>query len=235
MTKDEIMLQLSKMGTEQTKKTHIRHGAKEPLYGVKVGDLKTIQKKIKKDYKLSLELFDTGNADAMYLAGLIADETKMTKKDLSGWAKQSNWKMISEYTVAWIAAESNFGWELALEWIESPNETIASSGWATLSSIVAIKNDKDLDIAHIEKLLSKIEKEIHTAQNRVVSTMNGFIIAVGSYVIPLSPKALNTAKKIGVVVVNVGDTDCKVPDAANYIDKVINSGKLSKKKKEARC
>ena len=80
MTKDEIMLQLSEMGTEQTKKTFIRHGAKEPLFGVKVADLKTIQKKVKKDYKLSLELFDTGNGDAMYLAGLIADETKMTKR-----------------------------------------------------------------------------------------------------------------------------------------------------------
>ena len=235
MTKDEIMLQLSKMGTEQTKKTFIRHGAKEPLYGVKVGDLKTIQKKVKKDYRLSLELFDTGNADAMYLAGLIADETKMTKNDLNLWAKQSNWSMISEYTVPWIAAESNFGWELGLEWIASPKETIATSGWSTLSSLVAIKVDNELDLDHIEKLLSKIEKEIHTAQNRVVYTMNGFIIAVGCYVTSLSDKARNTAKKIGVVVVNVDNTDCKVPEAMSYIDKAIISGKVGKKKKEARC
>ena len=235
MTKDEIMLKLSKMGTEQTKKTFIRHGAKEPLFGVKVADLKTIQKKVKKDYKLSLELFDTGNGDAMYLAGLIADETKMTKKDLNVWAKQSNWTMISEYTVAWIAAESNFGWELALEWIASPKETIASSGWSTLSSLVAINVDNDLNLDYIEKLLSKIEKEIHTAPNRVVYTMNGFIIAVGCYVTSLSEKARNTAKKIGVVVVNVGDTDCKVPEAISYIDKAIKSGKVGKKKKEARC
>ena len=41
-----------------------------------------IQKKVKKDYQLAKDLYATGNADAMYLAGLIADEDKMTKKDL---------------------------------------------------------------------------------------------------------------------------------------------------------
>ncbi len=235
MTKDEVMQQLAQLGTEQTKKTFLRHGAKEPLFGVKVADLKIIQKKVKKDYTLSLELFETGNADAMYLAGLIADETKMTKKDLNTWAKQADWHMISQYTVAWIAAESSHGWELALEWIKSPKENIASSGWATLSSLVAIKLDVQLDIPQLETLFSIIEKDIHTAQNRVKSTMNGFLISAGCHVASLSDKAKKTAKKIGVVMVDMGDTACKVPDAISYIDKAISSGKLGKKKKDARC
>ena len=229
------MQQLAQLGTEQTKKTFLRHGAKEPLFGVKVADLKTIHKKVKKDYKLSLELFETGNADAMYLAGLIADETKMTKNDLNIWAKQANWYMISEYTVAWIAAESSHGWELALEWIKSPNENIASSGWATLSGLVAIKPDKQLDIPHIETLFSIIEKDIDKAQNRVKSTMNGFLISGGCHVAALSEKAKEVAKKIGAVMVDVGHTACKVPDAICYIDKAIGAGKLRKKKKQARC
>lgn len=109
MTFDEIMKYLADHGSEQTKKIFLRHGAKEPFFGVKVGDLKPIQKKIKKDYELSKKLFDTGNSDAMYLAGLIADETQMTKVDLEHWANNAYWYMISEYTVAWIAAESGHG------------------------------------------------------------------------------------------------------------------------------
>lgn len=235
MTSHEIMQQLAQLGTEQTKKTFLNHGAKEPLFGVKVGDMKPIQKKIKKNYSLSLELFATGNADAMYLAGLIADETKMTKKDLHTWAKQANWNMISEYTVAWIAAESSHGWELGLEWIASDKENIASAGWSTLSNWVALRQDNALDLKQIEKLLLKAEKEVHTAQNRVRYTMNGFIISVGCYVIPLSDKAKRTAEKIAKVKVDVGKTACKVPDAVSYIDKVISMGRLGKKKKEARC
>lgn len=80
MTVEQIMKDLEKMGTETVKKIFINHGAKEPLFGVKVGDLKKIQKKIKKNNELSLQLYKTGNADAMYLAGLVADERQIQKK-----------------------------------------------------------------------------------------------------------------------------------------------------------
>jgi 3-methyladenine DNA glycosylase AlkD len=123
MNLPEVMKELETMGNEQTKKIFSRHGAKEPLFGVKVGDLKKIVKKVKKDHHLSLALYETGNSDAMYLAGLIADESKITKKQLQNWAENANWYMISEYTVAWITAESPYGHELGMEWIESEEET----------------------------------------------------------------------------------------------------------------
>ena len=67
----EIMQQLEQFGNETTKRIYKNHGAKEPLFGVKVGGLKKIVKKVKKNHELSLQLYDTGNSDAMYLAGLI--------------------------------------------------------------------------------------------------------------------------------------------------------------------
>ena len=107
MTVDEIMSQLKEMGSAQTVKTFASHGAPvDRMYGVKVGDLKTIVKKVKKNHDLSLALYSTGNSDAMYLAGLIADEKKISKADLKEWAQNAPWYMITEYTVAWIAAES---------------------------------------------------------------------------------------------------------------------------------
>lgn len=65
--------------------------------------------------------------------------------------------------------------------------------------------------------------------------MNIFIIAVGSYVVSLTDEAIKTANKIGQVMVDVGDTSCKVPSAVDYIMKVKNRGSLGKKKKMARC
>lgn len=82
------------MGDEQTRKTLARHGAPANIYGVKVGDMKTIVKRVKKNHELAIGLYDSGNSDAMYLAGLIGDETKMTKADLNRWAKNSTWHMI---------------------------------------------------------------------------------------------------------------------------------------------
>jgi 3-methyladenine DNA glycosylase AlkD len=230
-----ILKELEGLGSAQTVKTFSKHGAPENMYGVKVGDLKVIVKRIKKNYQLAIDLYNTGNSDAMYLAGLIGDETKMTKADLNKWAKKSSWYMISEYTVPFVASESPYGWELALEWINSNRENVASAGWATLAGYISITPDEKLDMKAIEKLLDIIKKDIHGSLNRVRHTMNGFVIAVGSHVPALTKKAKEIAVSIGKVNVNMGDTACKVPDALTYIQKVESMGKVGNKRKTARC
>lgn len=235
MNFQDVMQELEAMGNEQTKKIFTKHGAREPFFGVKVGDLKKIVKKVKKNHELSLELFQTGNSDAMYLAGLITDENQITRAQLSDWAEKAYWYMISEYTVPWIAAESKYGWGLAMDWIESKKENIASSGWATFSSLVSIKPDEEIDTQELATLLDRVQKEVHDAPNRVRYTMNGFVIAVGSYIPELTKKAVKIAAAIGKVDVEVGGTSCKVPLASQYIEKIKAKGTIGKKRKAARC
>src|SRR6185312_9411974 len=98
MTVDEIMTQLQANGSASIKNILLKHGVKEPFFGVKVEFLKTIQKKVKTNYQLAKDLYATGNADAMYLAGLIADDPQMSKADLQTWVKQAVSINISEYT-----------------------------------------------------------------------------------------------------------------------------------------
>lgn len=234
-TANDILKELESMGSASTRKTLLKHGMQENSFGVRVGDMKTIVKRIKKDYQLAIDLYNTGNSDAMYLAGLIGDEKKMTKADLNKWAKKSPWYMISEHTVPFVAAESPYGWELALEWINSNRENVACAGWATLSLIAGITPDENLDIATLDKLLDIIAKDIHQSANRVRHTMNGFVIAIGGYVAPLHAKAKAVAKAIGKVHVDVGGTACKVPDAREYIQKMEEKNAIGKKRKNARC
>src|SRR5215510_10589237 len=104
MTAKKIVAELKNVGSEQTRKTWMRHGAQEPCLGVKVEDMKKIQKRVKMDYQLALDLYDTGIADAMYLAGLIADDAKMTKKNLQKWVENATWGMVAEFTVPWVAS-----------------------------------------------------------------------------------------------------------------------------------
>ena len=235
MTAEEIVAELKPLGGESCKKILLKHGIQEPVLGVKIEYLKKFQKRIKKDYRLALDLYDTGIYDAMYLAGLIADDDKMTKKDLNQWVQKANCASLCDYTVAWVAAHSPHGWELAREWIESKKETVATCGWATLGGLVAITDDSELDLTELKQFLKRIQATIHQQPNRVRYTMNGFVIAVGSYVKALTETALQTAAKIGPVKVDMGDTACKIPDAAQYIEKVRERGSLGKKKKTLKC
>ena len=234
-TCEEIMAELEKLGSAQTKKTLMRHGAPEPIFGVKVGDLKPIQKRIKKNYELALELFATGNSDAQYLAGLIADESRMTKSDLNKWAREAKWYMISDFAVAWVASESPHALDLGMKWIDSKKERIASAGWCTLSSYCSVTPDEAIDLKVFKALLKRVVEEIHDEKNEVRHVMNGFVIALGSFVEPLHEDALKAAKKIGSVAVDHGETACKTPMASEYLAKVVKMGRLGKKRKTARC
>lgn len=235
MTTKEILSELEKYGDEKTKNTYITQGAEEPLFGVKVQDLKKILKRTKKNHELSIELYGTGNYDAMYLAGLMADEKQITSEQLELWVSQAYFSYLSEYTVPWVAAETVYGFELGLKWIQSDIETIASAGWGTLAYYAAVHEDEQLDTKVYIKLLETVEKEIHEAQNRVRYGMNGFVISVGTYVESLTEKSKDVAMKIGKVTVDVGGTACKVPLANDHIDKVIAKGRIGVKRKTARC
>jgi 3-methyladenine DNA glycosylase AlkD len=231
----DIMSELQAKGSEQTRKTFQRHGAPQAMFGVKVGDLKPIVKRIKGQQQLACDLYDTGNSDAMYLAGLVADGSQMNKRQLNAWAKGATWYMIAEYTVPGVAAESPHARELALKWMDAKKESVAACGWCTYAGIVATREDGELDLEEIKRLLNRVVGEINAAPNRVRYCMNGFVISVGTYVKPLLKEAKAAAKKIGKVEVDMGDTACNVPLATEYIAKVEKMGRVGKKRKSMKC
>jgi hypothetical protein len=69
----------------------------------------------------------------------------------------------------------------------------------------------------LAKHLEVIERDIHTAKNRVRHSMNSALISIGVRNEKLQKKALAAAARIGKVEVDHGDTDCKTADAAQYI------------------
>jgi len=236
MTAKEILAELKPLGSESYKKLLFKnYGVQEPCFGVKIGDLKKIQKRIKKDYQLALDLYDTGNYDAMYLAGLIADDERMTKKDLQRWVEKAYAGALPGAAVAWVAAGSGYGRELALEWIDSMKPLVAAAGWATLSSLATLKADSELDLPELKRLLQRVQKTIHKAPDAVRYAMNWFIIAVGSSVKPLTEFALQIGEKIGRVTADMGNNSCEVFYAPDYIRKVEKHGSLGKKRKTVKC
>jgi hypothetical protein len=237
LTVPSILAQLKSKGSEQTLKIYARHGIDpQRAYGVKVADLKVIAKAVRGQQALACELLSTGNVDAMYLAGLIADGSKLSADQLNAWADlAAGLQMVSEYTIPWLAVEHPQARTLALQWIDSPKEHIASSGWTTYAGLVSILPDSALDLAEIQSLLDRIVRQVSGVPNRVRYCMNGFVIAVGGYVVPMVKQAKAVARQIGTVKIDVGETACKIPLAIEYIEKIESMGRTGKKRKTLRC
>lgn len=236
MTAKQILAELKPLGSESYKRMLCRnHNVSGPCYGVKIGDMKKIQKRIGTDYQLARDLYATGNYDAMYLAGLIADDARMTSADLQDWVKQAEGGALAGATVAWVAAGSPHGWDLALKWIDSDKSHIAEAGWSTLSHLATTKPDDQLDIKKMLGLVKRVEDDIKEAPHRVRYAMNGFLISVGSSVAPLTDTVLAAAERLGQVAADLGNNDCQIPFAPDYIRKVASLGKIGKKRKTAKC
>lgn len=78
MNVEMVMQELEALAKERLKNMYMSNGAREPLFGVATGEMKPIFKKTKLNQSLAEQLYATGNYDAMYFAGIIAEPNAMT-------------------------------------------------------------------------------------------------------------------------------------------------------------
>lgn len=215
-TASEVLQQLEALGSEQTRRTYLRHGATPPLFGVKFADLYKLQKRLGTDHALAEQLWATGNADARNLAALIADPTRTTRKAAEAWLKGLTTGGLID-AVAGLVASGPDALACAAAWTTSKDEWRAHAGWTVVGRLAGDPNVPD---ATLLPYLAAIEPQIHGAPNRAREAMNRALIAIGGRSDALARTATAAAKRIGTVEVDHGDTDCKTPEAVGYIAKI---------------
>jgi len=102
--------------------------------------------------------------------------------------------------------------------MKSPDESLREVGYGILGA--RLKDDPaSVGDADAEKVLATIEKEIHRSPNWARRAMNGALISIGVFKPAFRKKAIEAARRIGKVEVDHGETSCKTPDAAAYMEK----------------
>lgn len=216
MTLEQVMLALEEAGSAQTRKTYARHGATEPMFGVSFATLKLLSKRIKVDQELAEALWSTGNFDAQNLAVKIADPATISSRELDRWASTPTAQMCGAY-VAHLAAESPHGPAKADKWLAAKDEPTRFAAWSLVAALAMI--NESIDDPWFADRLAEIEKSIHSAPNAQRYAMNSALIAIGCRNDSLRRSANAAARRIGIVEVDHGDTDCKTPIAADSIQK----------------
>lgn len=222
MNAQEILATLEKLGKPQTAAIYKRHGSGDNVFGVLTSEIAKLQKKIKVDHALAMELWKTENAEARILALQIADPEKLTRADADGLVKDEPVKAGPVHFLgcylSGLLARSPIAEETMRAWMKSPDELPREVGYGILG--FRLKDDPgSVSDAEAEKVLATIEEEIHRSPNRARYAMNGALISIGVFKPTLHQKAIEAAKRIGKVEVDHGETNCKTPDAVPYIEK----------------
>ncbi|MES1041738.1 DNA alkylation repair protein [Peribacillus simplex] len=235
MNLEMVMEELEALGKERTKKMYISNGAHEPLFGVATGAMKPIVRKIKINQHLAEELYSTGNYDAMYFAGIIADPKAMTESDYDRWMDAAYFYMLSDYVVAVTLSESDIAQEVSDKWIASGEELRMSAGWSCYCWLLGNRLDVEFSESKISTMLDLVKNTIHDSPERTKSAMNNFLYTVGISYVPLHEKAVETAKAIGIVEVKREKKKSSFLNAYESIQKEVGKGKLGFKRKHVRC
>ncbi len=216
MTTNEVIQKLKSMGTEQTRKTYRRHGVQGELFGVSYAGYSALKKQIRVDADLAGQLWKSGNHDARILATMIVDPAEGLRL-LDDWVKDLDSYPIVD-ALATFAAQTAVDAKKVEKWMNSKDEWTGSFGWTLFARLA--REDAHFSDASLASYLDVIERNIHRATNRVRHSMNSGLISIGARNKDLQKKALAVAARIGKVEVDHGDTDCKTPDAAQYILKI---------------
>ncbi|MBA9028278.1 DNA alkylation repair protein [Peribacillus huizhouensis] len=232
---ETVMRELESLGKERMKKMYISNGAHEPLFGVATGAMKPIAKKIKINQRLAEELYATGNYDAMYFAGIIADPKAMTESDFDRWMDAAYFYMLSDYVVAVTLSESDIAQDVADKWIASGQELRMSAGWSCYCWLLGNRPDNEFSESKISNMLDIVKNAIHDSPERTKSAMNNFLYTVGISYLPLNEKAIETATEVGTVEVKREKKKSSYLNANESIQKEIDKGKLGFKRKYVRC
>ena len=218
MNLKSALRELKRRGTAQNRKVYRRHGVGENMYGVSFADLRLLAKQIKIDQDLAVQLWATGNHDARVLATLIADPARFDAKTLDAWSK-----VLSDYVItdqfAGLVARTSYWRKKAEKWHTARGEWIGRAGWDLVGQLAL--HEPALPDSYFEPYLIEIETGIHQQKNRVREAMNNVLIAIGVRNAALQAKALSAARTIGPVEIDHGETNCKTPNAAEYILRTV--------------
>jgi hypothetical protein len=232
----EVMAELAGLANERVKKRYLSLGARQPLWGVATGAMKPLLRQIGHNQALAEQLYATGNYDAMYFAGVIADPAAMTEADFERWIAAAYFPMLAEGVVAVTLAEADCWRSVADHWIDSDQDLVASAGWSCYQWALEWRPDRHFDPAQIAERLERIVATIHDQPDHRRAVMNNVVIAMGVSYRPLHAQALAAAIAIGpVMVTDSRGRPTSLPSAEAAINNAVDKGRLGFKRRAVRC
>jgi 3-methyladenine DNA glycosylase AlkD len=194
MTVKEILSQLESLGDAARRAHNAKAGAPDNQFGVKLGDIRAVAKKIKTDHVLALKLWETGNVDAQLLATLIIQPKSLSASELDELTRSTTCAQAADWLNAYVVAEHPEKEALREKWMKAKDRWAARAGWNLTASRIN-KGTADFDLA---ALLDRIEKELPKAKPEVQWTMNNALGAIGIHHPKLRKRAVAIGEEVGL-------------------------------------
>jgi 3-methyladenine DNA glycosylase AlkD len=214
----EVMDQLKALGTEKLREMNSKHGITGDQFGIKMGDLRVIAKKIKVDMALAKDLWKTGNFEAMMLSTLIVRPKEFTAAELEAMVKSVETSQLADWLTSYVIKMHPEKESLRTKWMQLSDNVMASrAGW----SLTAERINKDPEGLDLNALLDRIEGEMLTAPEPVQWTMNFCLAGIGINFPEYRKRAIDIGERLGVYRDYPTPKGCTSPFAPLWIEEMV--------------
>ncbi|MGV3722576.1 MAG: DNA alkylation repair protein [Actinomycetota bacterium] len=181
-------------GHAKVRELNARNGAPENQFGVRMGDIRTIAKSIKINHNLGLELWASGNVDAMLLATLVMKPKLLSEEDLERMAASVTYTQLADWLMTHIIKQHPGKEALRQRWMEASHPMLARAAWSLTAERIA-KNPEGLDLV---ALLDRIEREMAGAPAPAQWTMNFSLAGIGIEFAEHRQRAIDIGERLGL-------------------------------------
>jgi 3-methyladenine DNA glycosylase AlkD len=221
MTLDEILDRLETLGHEKVRKLNSRNGAGDNQFGVKLGDLRMLAKTIKTNHELAMDLWQTGNGDAMLLSTLLMRPAQISSDDLEQMVRVATYVQLSDWLATHVVKLHPDKETLRQKWMKSNEVMLARAGWMLTASRVN-GAPEGLDLGG---LLDRIEAQMGDSPTQVQWTMNNTLAAIGIHFAEHRTRAVAIGEKLGVFRDYPTPKGCTSPFAPIWIAAIVSRQK----------
>jgi 3-methyladenine DNA glycosylase AlkD len=218
MTLEETLAQLQALGHEKVRAQNARAGAGEDQFGVRLGDIRRLAKKIRSDHSLALALWETRNVDAQFLATLLIQPGKLSAEEMNRMVRSISFVRVADRFSAYVVRNHPDREMFRKDWMTASDRWAARAGWDLTAERVARSPD-GLDF---EALLARIESEMGSADSEVQWTMNNTLAAVGIHSPEHRDRAISIGEKLGVYREYPVSKGCTSPFAPIWIEAMVS-------------
>jgi 3-methyladenine DNA glycosylase AlkD len=191
---EEVMGILKSLGTESRWRFNLKNGAGTNQFGVGMMQMKNLAKDIKMDHPLALRLWETGNTDAMILASMIMDASKIPPDRAENMVLPLSYSPLIDELAFNALINMPFAKIMMQKWIRSTSASLGRVGWNL--AIDRIASVKPMPIS-IDTILDDIENNMKNAEKLRQEAMNRCLCEIGIRVSEYTNRCIAIGEKIG--------------------------------------
>jgi len=217
MTLKEALAALKALSNEKMLAHNRKHGAGDNQYGVKLGDIRNLAAKIKKDHALAMALWETDNIDARLLAMQIIDMKQLSAAAVQDMVKAATFIPVADWLYTNVVKIHPDREALRRKWMKTKDKMCARAGWSLTSGCIA----RNPELVDIPALLDRIEKEMAGAPPEVQWTMNSALAQAGICHPEHRARALAIGERLGIYRDYPVSKGCTSPFAPIWINEMV--------------